>query len=264
MANRLSVTDLRTRIDWILRKYTTAAGALTVPVDLASVCEQLGVVVEWRSMIPEGVTAITSGELRIFLQSNFRGDPRLRRRQRFTWAHEICHALFYDGLPGNPRLLEGTPNGAALEKACQQGAGYLLVPAVILLKRTEQERPISSAAEITAFCDTFDVSADVLLRRVHETSGALKDDRAILLLRDREGEFRIEAAAYGSLLSGHFESFRLRDSFDRWARPILREATQVAEGAWTKTIEDQELTIRRNKRSNKSEFVELSLRSTRL
>ncbi len=150
MPSRLSITDLRTRIDWILRKYTTVTGALTVPVDLASVCEQLGVVVEWRSMIPEGVTAIASGELRIFLQSNFRGDPRLRRRQRFTWAHEVCHALFYEGLPGNPRLMAGTPGGSVLEKACQQGAGYLLVPTVSLLKRTGRERPTSPSGRLKA------------------------------------------------------------------------------------------------------------------
>lgn len=263
MPTRLSITDLRKRIDWILGKNAAATGALGAPVDLASVCQQLGVGVEWRCMIPEGVTAIASGQLQIFLQSNFRGDTRLRRRQRFTWAHEICHALFYEGLPGNPHLLKGTPSGAALEKACQQGAGYLLVPTTPLLKRTGQEKPISSAAEITALCDVFDVSADVLIRRVHETPGALRDDRAILLLRDRKGELRIEAAAYGALLRGHFESFHPGDGFERWARPILREAVQTEEGAWSKVIEDQELNIRRSKRSSKSEFVELCLKSTR-
>jgi hypothetical protein len=140
----------------------------------------------------------------------------------------------------------------------------LLVPTVALLKQTKSDRPLGSAAEITALCDVFDLSADALLRRVHETSGALADDRAVLLLREREGEQRIEAAAYGALLRCYFESFHLRDNFDRWAQPILREAVQIADGAWSKTIEDQELTMRRSKRSNKSEFVELSLKSTRL
>jgi Zn-dependent peptidase ImmA (M78 family) len=79
-------------------------------------------------MIPEGVTAVIDDKLRIFIRNNFSEEDIIDKRQRFTWAHEICHALLYDLTAVPPKPAADTPKDAQLEALCQSSAGYLLMP----------------------------------------------------------------------------------------------------------------------------------------
>jgi IrrE N-terminal-like domain len=162
MPSLLKFDDIKNRIDWAARKARTACAIGRTPVDLEALCDQVGIHVEWRKMVPEGVTSVSPNRVSIYLQSNFRDDPRFRRRLRFTFAHEICHALFHEGFPDNPRPLASIPKGAALEKLCQQGAGYLLCPTELLPITVT----LSSAKDFGQLANDFDVSMDVLVRRV--------------------------------------------------------------------------------------------------
>ncbi len=209
-------------------------------------------------MIPEGVMVENAGKLRICLQSNFRDGQRITRRQRFTWAHEICHALFYDQTEGLARLMPGAPSGAALERMCQQGAGYLLIPSSDFAGACSREKPVSSTTDLDVLSERYQVSTDVMLRRLHESGGSLLNDYAILLLRTREGHSRIDAAAFGPWLRAHIDAPEIGQAFDQWADPILRTATQVSNDAWKRGIGDRELTLTR-KPFPKGEFVELRL-----
>lgn len=257
MSKRLDIQDLISRIKWAL---TQANGWSTVPIDLAAVSNAIGLAVEWRWMVPEGVMVHSANGLKIYLQSNFRDDRRLTRRQRFTWAHEICHALFYDRtIEGPAQLLAGTPHGAVLEKLCQQGAGYLLVPSESLHQDFSGKNAVESVQDLTCLADKYDVSADVMIRRLHEVDGALATDYAILLLRQRDGMQCIESAAYGPWLRTHANPPKVGQIFDHWADPILRAATQVSATTWTKRMGSRDLNIFRSAPSRRAEFIEIRL-----
>jgi Zn-dependent peptidase ImmA (M78 family) len=256
MASKLKLADLQRRIDWALRQANCGDDA--VPVDLESLCKTLGIEVEWRWMIPEGVMVHSADKLRICLQSNFRNRQRISRRQRFTWAHEICHGLFYDPIVGAPCLIPGAPKGPALEKMCQRGAAYLLVPSNKLAADCTPQRPVSSMADLENLSNRYDVSLDVLLRRLHEVDRTLQNDYALLLVRSNDGNSRIDAAAYGPWLRAYLDVPVIGESFEKWAGPILHSALQISDDAWKSVIGDQELTVVR-KTIASGEIVELRL-----
>jgi len=57
-------------------------------------------------------------------------------RQRFSWAHELCHTFFYDSRNGN--LIRAVPGGSQLEEdLCDIGARYLLLPTEPMLRLVE-------------------------------------------------------------------------------------------------------------------------------
>ena len=218
MASRWQVSDLRSRIEWALSQLNCRDSPPAVPVDLAALCATLGIEVEWRWMIPEGVMVENAGKLRICLQSNFRDGQRITRRQRFTWAHEICHALFYDQTEGLARLMPGAPSRAALERMCQQGAGYLLIPSSDFAGACSREKPVPRPPTWMSCRSAIKSLPDVMLRRLHESGGSLLNDYAILLLRTREGHSRIDAAAFGPWLRAHIDAPEIGQAFDQSGR----------------------------------------------
>ncbi len=253
MSNLLKFDDLKNRIDWAARKARTACAIGRTPVDLEAICEQVGVHVEWRKMVPEGVTSVSSNRVSIYLQSNFRDDPRFRRRLRFTFAHEICHALFNEGFPDNPRPLAGIPKGAALEKLCQQGAGYLLAPTELLPTTVT----LSSARDFVQMAEDFDVSMDVVVRRVHQVNRLLPQDFAMLLLRNRNKTLCIDAAAFCSLPDSRLRKPEIGEDYSKWSEPIMTGATEIGTNIWMKKIGGHQLELRRTPRFAHSELIEI-------
>jgi hypothetical protein len=253
MPKLLKFDDLKNRIDWISGKTRLACALGRKPIDLVALCEQLAIHVEWRNMVPEGVTVVSPTQVSIYMQGNFREDLRLKRRLRFTFAHEICHALFYDGLPDNPRPLPGVPRGASLEKLCQQGAGYLLAPTELL----PTTLTLSSAKEFWQLADDFDVSMDVLMRRVHQVNRLLPQEYAMLLLRKRDQSVSIDAAAFCSLPDSHFRIPEIGEDYGKWSAPVMSGATEIATNTWAKTVGANRLELRRTPRFLNSELVEI-------
>jgi hypothetical protein len=253
MPSLLKFDDIKNRIDWAARKARTACAIGRTPVDLGALCDQVGIHVEWRKMVPEGVTSVSPNRVSIYLQSNFGDDPRFRRRLRFTFAHEICHALFYEGFPDNPRPLAGIPKGAALEKLCQQGAGYLLAPTDLLPSTVT----LSSAKDFAQLADDFDVSMDVLIRRVHQVNRLLPQDFAMLLLRTRDHKLSIDAAAFCSLPDSRLRTPEIGEDYSKWSEPITTGATKIASNTWIKKVGPHQLELRRIPRFAHSELVEI-------
>jgi hypothetical protein len=258
MHSRLGIRDLRNRVDWALRQLEESSRH-KVPIDLDRLSSALGISVEWRWMVPEGVMVPRPDGIHIYLQSNFNPDGTVKRRQRFTFAHEICHALFYDSIRDRPRPLPGTPSGAALEKLCQQGAGYLLVPSAALSLYRKRQGAICSVADIRTLGETFDVSTDVLLKRVHEEDAALENEYGLFLLRSRAGDVCFDSAACGLSLRALNLMPDAGEPFERWLVAKLGKVHQTSATSWSKDIGDRRLIVRRIRRSASSEFVELKI-----
>jgi hypothetical protein len=61
-----------------------------------------------------------------------------------------------------------------------------------------------------------------------EVEGVLQKDYAVLLLRERLGRLRIDAAAYGAWLQTYFTIPDVGLLFDEWWEPFLRSTRQDA------------------------------------
>lgn len=90
MSRKVALSDLHGQIDWASNKACAEQRDFAGPVDLSAA---LGIEVESHQMIPEGVPGMSDGKIRFYLGNNFVTGISDSGRQRFTWAHEICHPL---------------------------------------------------------------------------------------------------------------------------------------------------------------------------
>ncbi|MBX9602358.1 MAG: ImmA/IrrE family metallo-endopeptidase [Bryobacteraceae bacterium] len=231
-------------------------GQTDYPVDLEDLAQTIGIKVVWRPMVPEGVTTVTPEGICIYLQSNFR-DVRSSRRERFTLAHEICHALFYEQLSTHPQLIAGTPSGATLEKLCQRGAGYLLVPTSKLSQQTNRQGPVSSLAAIRSLVERCDVSIDVVLRRLHEEGANISNDYGAFVVRYHGGEATIDSAACGLTLRAIGVVPTSGQLLHTWFTSKLRGFQEIAADTWVKEVGERRLVARRVSWSPHSDVIEL-------
>ena len=145
-------------------------------------------------MIPEAVIQVTEGRFYIYLQSNFGDSPGAKRRRRFSLAHEIGHTLFYDCDDGEIKPRKDSPRGENLEAACHKAASMILIPSKALQREMKQQPP-TNAVVVVELANRFDVSAEVMLRRLHDL-GAFHKDWAPVLTRQHNGGLCIEFAPY--------------------------------------------------------------------
>jgi len=255
MTDRLA--KLRSRIDSLLLTLEKAEGDLVTPIDLDALSKLIGVGIEWRRMVPEGLTCATPEGLKIYLQSNFLEQPGVRVRQRFTWAHELCHALFYDLKVTPPKKQPSSPAGASLERLCQEGAAYLLVPDILLRRHFISLNPVQSIADIDRVMHDYGVSTDVAVRRIHQV-GSIQDGYAVLLLREAKGDTRIEAVCFGGWLRRFFfEIPEIGGSFRSWSANFMRNAIAVDGRTWKSALDGEDILLVRSRRSPFSEIAEL-------
>ena len=212
---------INSRVDWILGRNPKNLGP---PVDLEAVAQDAGINVRYIPMIPEGVFAIEKAQAVIYLQSNFTTESSARLRQRFTFAHEICHSLFYDFRRSPPSVLRGTPRGDGLESLCHHGAGQLLVPLEQLLTAVGTEG-VSNVDDILNLTRSFNVSLEVMIRRIAKVEQSRPADAAFVLAkRDSSGEWRVSAAALDR------SSFRIFASEPKIGMPYQDWVQQLDEG----------------------------------
>ena len=208
-------------------------------------------------MVPEGITCATPDGLKIYLQSNFLEQPGIRVRQRFTWAHELCHTMFYDFKASPPKKHPRSPTAASLERLCQEGAAYLLVPELLLCRQFTPLNPVNSIADIDQVTHDYAVSTDVAMRRIHQ-AGNIQDGYAALLLREANGDTRIEAVCFRGWLRRFFvEIPEIGSSFQAWCGNFMRIAVAVDERTWKSTLDGEDILLQRSRRSRFSEIVEL-------
>lgn len=248
MSKRLSDEFLLGRVDWILRE--TGQHKRPVPVDLQLICDKLGVSVEWRRMIPEGAVVENANGLSIYLQDNFQSDPRTGRRQRFTWAHEICHALFFqlDKKPPNP--FPGTPKGAIIESMCQRGAGYLLLPQVLLESLFGMSNPLESIEQLNETATKFEISAEVVLRRLSEHPEMFASHRGFLLVSSAGGNTEREMIRFyggGSWVTGEIPAPKDGQALDEWTALVNKSLKPLDKDRWLSRNKEVEITLSRGR-----------------
>ena len=190
-----------------------------LPVNLGRLATAAGVLsIEERSMIPEAVLAAERTGFRIYLQNNFAQSPGFHTRQRFSLAHEIAHTFFYELREGKRRSIQGAPKGDALEDACHQGAGLLLVPQRSLTRELRLIDGPVGARHAIQLSRKFDVSAEVIVRRLNEVGAFESTDTALVLVRRSAGGAMIEYAVYPPWLKSVLPTPHRGTNFASWLR----------------------------------------------
>jgi hypothetical protein len=207
----------------------------SIPVDLAAICDQLGAVVEEREMIPEAAIQVNDGRLHIYLQSNFRDAPGARVRQRFSLAHELGHALFYDQESGEIKPRKDSPRGDKLEAACHKAASMILIPSKAL-RREIKRQPPSNAAAVIELATRFEVSAEVMLRRLQDFTVFDHDWTAVLTRHHRSG-MTIEFAPYPPWLRSRVAKPTRGSQFNEWFRGTERPGGRFTKDTYGGVLE---------------------------
>ena len=196
-----------------------------LPVDLVRLATAAGVLsIEERPMIPEAVLSTERAGFRIHLQNNFVGVPGVRIRQRFSLAHEIVHTFFYELHSGRYRAMPRAPRGDKLEAACHRGAGLILVPQRLLVGELGKfEKPIGATCAIE-LSRTFDVSVEVMLRRMRDACASQLVDVALVLVRRiQQCEAVIDFALYPPWLKTLLPQPHRGRSFIPWLRHAVSD-----------------------------------------
>jgi Zn-dependent peptidase ImmA (M78 family) len=229
-------------LDKFLRYYVEKITAeRSVPIDLESLIKDLDAVLEEREMIPEAAMLPLDGRFHIYMQSNFKDLQRSSRRRRFTLAHEIGHTLFFERRDGELKVRRDAPRGEALEAACHRAASMILIPTKALAAEL-RDRPLEDGERIRELADRFDVSIEVMMRRLNELS--LFGNNWAPVLARRKGEvLAIEFAANSTWLNQHLSLPKRGSDFFAWFR-----ASEEADGVLRRrlgkiTIEAQRIDV---------------------
>ena len=187
-----------------------------IPIDLEAVSADIGAVVEEREMIPEAAMHPRERRFYIYIQSNFKDLPGNALRRRFSWAHEIGHTLFFEQRDGELKARADAPRGDALESACHRAASMILIPGKALRAELQNQK-LDGAARIRELADRFEVSVEVMLRRLNEFS-LLKDGWAPVLTRRIGRNLTVEFAACPIWLKPYLAIPKRGVEFSSWFR----------------------------------------------
>lgn len=219
------------RVHSLLSHYAKTRKELRPPVDpdeLATLCGVLSI--EHHPMIPEGVLESLTGGFKIHVRSNFtRG---MRTRARFTIAHELVHTFFYEQNDGLPKPLKGSPSGERLERLCHIGAGQILVPEPLLRKQLDATGEITDVQRILELAKLFDVSLEVMMRRLRDIGGVTGERFAAVLVHSNDREREIRAACYGAVLTSIVCAPRPGMDFDSWVLPLMPPGAKITDSTW--------------------------------
>jgi Zn-dependent peptidase ImmA (M78 family) len=190
----------------------------TIPVNLAVVAQQINAIVEEREMIPEAALQAKGGQFHIYLQSNFTDNAGLAQRRRFSLAHEIAHTFFFEVREGELKPRKGGPTGDKLEMACQKAAALLLVPERLVKSELRRFGAVDAHA-VADLATRFDVSVEVMLRRLNEIGVFQSGFAPVLTRRGHGGRFEIEYAVYPVWLRSRLVAPKRGTDFSKWFRP---------------------------------------------
>lgn len=180
-----------------------SAGSAVPPVDLFKVASlRLIRKITVRPMIPRGGLVPVDCGFAMYV----RGDKRLEidssdseqrgilsSRQRFAVAHEIAHTFFFDLERAEAEL----PTTMTLERLCDHGAGFLLMPPELLKLRLPGPDEIDIAL-VRQVARDFDVSLSAALRTLGAISAVSPAARCIALVGRARDEAQVEAVCFGT------------------------------------------------------------------
>lgn len=179
-------------------------------VALTRIAEKCGIhKVVFRPLLVPGGLAADGNALVMFVKCDLEdadqyrdrfehhGGIGLPTRMRFTIAHEIVHTFFLDLSQGSPvsRIKGKHPAElGALERACDYGAGILLLPP----ERMEQCFASDAFLEphsITSWAERFDVSIEAFVNRLDEIPTWHNERGAVAVVRIEDTGPRITSLA---------------------------------------------------------------------
>ncbi len=195
------------KINQILTSVSNGSDRPCPPVDLDRLRVNFQVIaVEERQMVPEAATEPTLGGFKVYLQNNFSELSGMSSRRRFTLAHEFCHTLFYDPTSEVPTRIRGAPlQGGRCGGTMPSGSRISACPYTSFETGGPIPRGRATAREALRLATKFEVSIDVMLRRVQEVLGPPVDRAVILVgpLGDDAG-LHILGSYSGPWLVSHF------------------------------------------------------------
>jgi Zn-dependent peptidase ImmA (M78 family) len=216
---------IKGRVSGVMQSYFRDRRDKPLPVDLAEIARLAGVVsIEEREMIPQAVIVPTKRGFKVFLQSNFNHFPGARIRQRFSLAHEIAHTFFFNSERGRLKPIGFAPTGERLESACHKAAGLILVPDAPLQHAIRTLEDFPRAEHVPQLAAIFDVSPEVLLRRL-PISDFDSTQRNLVLTRNPEDV--IEWAAWPLWFRAFLPKPQRGTRFGMWFQTRVLQVSQV-------------------------------------
>ncbi|MBX9725559.1 MAG: ImmA/IrrE family metallo-endopeptidase [Candidatus Obscuribacterales bacterium] len=156
--------------------------ALSAPIDLVALCQMNDWPLYFMCLNEENraATTLMDGEsIQIVVntkhsdnEDGFSSESSLRRRQRFSLAHEVAHAWLnsHNDFGLQKQLLIGNPHGSRYhlmrESQANEFASELLLPQTLVEQRLKTFRWDNVIEESGFLGDEFDVSLTVALRRI--------------------------------------------------------------------------------------------------
>jgi hypothetical protein len=246
------------RVQSLLLQYAKARGALRPPInpeDMVNLCAVRSV--EHRQMVPEGVLTVVPGGFKIYLQDNFTNQSGMKLRKRFTLAHELAHTFFYELNHGVPTPVKNSPKGQKLEALCHVGASEILVPKALLKRELEVLGEVASAEYVLDLAKVFDVSVEVIMRRLHKLELIASEKFAAILVKTIDGIRLIEASCYGSMLLCNATAPKRGLEFDSWVRQLLPPSGRPQDSDWVRATQSATIRAKKVRRSSRSFILDL-------
>jgi hypothetical protein len=235
--------DLKLKISALLHD----SGAREAPVDLVRVALRQGIhTLRFRPMRHDGSISAEGGGFRVDLRSRLTREahlgnepaPLLDVRQRFTLAHEIVHTMFPEGgqagSAGSPKPVRGRQ----LEILCQFGAGHIVVPEQALRRSVDKRLIVGSSSQVSALSGKFQVSPEVMLRRLSEHEDLIQGDCGVVLLERQQGsEALVLAGVWSPSLIRYLAKPKPYSAFSAWIGRHWNGESTLDDGAtwWSGT-----------------------------
>lgn len=183
--DRFGGTDAKQALSDHAEKLVQATGITSPPVCIAKLAQIIGVD-PWPIYEPsgEGAIKVIEGRIRIVLRrssQNRQAPSALFGRTRFTYAHELGHALFYDLQVSPPVRLAPEGFHRIEEQLCNKAAARFLVPEFLL--QSELSSVIGLSPELLRdLANKFQTSVQTIAYRVAEAfSAKLEPNRFYML-----------------------------------------------------------------------------------
>jgi hypothetical protein len=132
------------------------------------------------------------------------------------------------------------------------------VPELLLRREVEIKGKVASGEFVLDLARIFNVSAEVLIRRLHELEIMSNYNFAAILVDAADGGNRlIQAACYSPLLLCHTPRPKRGLDFDSWVLPLLSPSDVPQASEWTHTTPSSKISARKVYRSNHSFILDL-------
>jgi hypothetical protein len=216
---------LEHHVGQLVEKYLQNRTSEPLAIDPRAIATIAGIKgIEEREMIPEAMLLPRSDGFTVLLRSNFKDHPGTWRRQRFSIAHEVAHALFYEKRNGVPKALKEAPTGEKLESACNEAAGLILLPKDLLDAEIRRHQDFPRAEHLIDLADRFEVSLEMLLRRLRSLKFFEYHERTIISLRGPQ--YTIEYAPHPPCLK-FLPNPRRGHEFSEWFKGANPESAPL-------------------------------------